>query len=192
MILFIGRLNRVKGADMLIKSIPQVLRDHPDIRLVILGVGEMEQELRDLIITLGLSDNVIMHNQYLPEQVRLLYYASSDLAVFPSSYEPFGIVATEAMSMAKPVIVGASGINGFREQVINEGTDQCGYHINPEDPSDIARYISLLLSDPEKMKHFGMAGRKRVLSMFTWDRAAEETAGIYRRTVSHSREVNAV
>lgn len=60
------------------------------------------------------------------------------MAVFPSVYEPFGIVSLEAMSMGKPVVVGAGGVVGFREQVVSSGPEQNGVHINGNDPRDIA------------------------------------------------------
>ncbi len=190
MIFFIGRLTWVKGPDDLVRAMEHVIREIPNARLVILGVGEMGQHINTLIQDLSLSGNVIMHNRYVTEQERLLYYAACDCAVFPSKYEPFGIVCTEAMSMAKPVIVGATGTNGFREQVIPFGPDQCGYHVNPWDPADIATYIIETLKDPARMKAFGLAGRKRVLEEFSWDIAAKRTADLYVKTVSRSKEIS--
>ncbi|MGF3521538.1 MAG: glycosyltransferase, partial [Candidatus Bathyarchaeia archaeon] len=73
---------------------------------------------------------------FVSEDERILHYAAADLCVFPSIYEPFGIVSLEAMAMEKPLVVGARGVVGFREQVINSGTDQNGIHINGEDPAD--------------------------------------------------------
>ena len=182
MIFFVGRLTWVKGADELIQAMPQIIAAVPDVRLVILGVGEMGQQLHKQIESLGISGHVIMHNRYVSEQERLLYYASCDCAVFPSKYEPFGIVCTEAMSMAKPVVVGATGTNGFREQIISEGPDQCGYHVNPWDPADIATYLIALLKDQDQMIRFGQAGRRRVLETFTWDAVASQTTEVYRKT----------
>lgn len=67
-----------------------------------------------------------------------MHYAASDVCIFPSVYEPFGIVSLEAMAMEKPVVVGARGVVGFREQVLSSGPDQNGVHVNGEDPADIA------------------------------------------------------
>jgi len=60
----------------------------------------------------------------------MVHYAAADVCIFPSTYEPFGIVSLEVMSMAKPLIVGAQGVVGFREQVIPSGPDQNGVHVN--------------------------------------------------------------
>lgn len=189
MIFFIGRLTWVKGADELVRAMEYVVREIPHARLVILGVGEMGQQLNTLIQERSLSGNVIMHNRYVTEQERLLYYAACDCAVFPSKYEPFGIVCTEAMSMGKPVIVGATGTNGFREQIIPSGPEQCGYHVNPWDPADIATYIIETLKDRDRMKTFGIAARKRVLEEFSWDIAAKRTADLYVKAVSRAKEI---
>ncbi len=101
------------------------------------------------------------------------------MCIFPSIYEPFGIVSLEAMAMEKPVVVGARGVVGFKEQVINSGVDQNGVHVNGEDPSDIAWGIMETLKNPEKSRNWGENGRKRVLEYFTWKKVADETIKIY-------------
>ena len=83
------------------------------------------------------------------------------------------------MSMAKPIIVGAQGVVGFREQVVPSGPDQNGLHVNGGNPVDIAWGIKETLSDPERAKKWGENGRKRVLQYFTWRKAAEQTLQIY-------------
>lgn len=186
MILYVGRLTRVKGVDELIRAMPLVIRDIPDARLVILGTGEMLGELKSLIDEYDLFGQVFIHDRFVPERERLLHYAACDCAVFPSKYEPFGLVCTEAMSMAKPVVVGAAGTSGLKEQVIAEGPDQCGYHINPWNPSDIAEYVCLLLSDRERMHQLGLAGRRRAFDHFSIEKTARMTGEIYRKAIAKS------
>ncbi|MEM3774226.1 MAG: glycosyltransferase family 4 protein, partial [Candidatus Bathyarchaeia archaeon] len=118
-----------------------------------------------------------------PEEERILHYAAADVCVFPSVYEPFGIVSLEAMAMAKPVVVGARGVVGFREQVVSSGPEQNGIHVNGEDPADIAWGIKETLKDPQNAKTWGENGRKRVLQYFTWRKTAEQTLGIYQTLV---------
>jgi glycosyltransferase involved in cell wall biosynthesis len=105
------------------------------------------------------------------------------VAVFPSLYEPFGIVVLEAMSLGRPVVVGATGVSGMREIVVCCGEEQCGYHVNPNDPSDIAWGITSALETPERRKWLGENGRKRVLNEFTWDKVAERTLEVYEKTI---------
>jgi glycosyltransferase involved in cell wall biosynthesis len=128
---------------------------------------------------LGIKDNVVYRFDFVPEDERILSYAAADVCVFPSVYEPFGIVSLEAMSMEKPVVVGARGVVGFREQVISSGPSQNGLHVNGEDASDIAWAIKETLRDPQGAKVWGQNGRKRVLEYFTWEKTAKETIEIY-------------
>jgi glycosyltransferase involved in cell wall biosynthesis len=183
MIFFIGRLTWVKGADPLLLAMPEILKEIPDAKLVLLGVGDQEQLLSRMVRELHLGKNVILHFKMVPEPERILYYAASDVCVFPSKYEPFGIVCIEAMSMEKPVVVGARGTSGFREQVIPFGDEICGYHVDPYDPSDIARYVIKILKNPELAAKMGKNGRQRVLDHFTWDRIADETLRVYQEVV---------
>jgi glycogen(starch) synthase len=179
MILFVGRLTWVKSVRNLLQAMPTVLREYPNTKLVILGKGEEQTDIVETASRLGIKDKVIYRFDFVPEQERIQHYAASDVCVFPSIYEPFGIVSLEAMAMEKPVVVGARGVVGFREQVISSGTDQNGVHINGEDPSDIAWGIKEVLRNPEKAHNWGENGRKRVLEYFTWRKVAEETLKIY-------------
>lgn len=188
MVLFIGRLTWVKGADPLILAMPQVLKEVPDAKLVLLGIGDQEQMLNQMVRDLHLGRNVLLHFKMVPEEERLLYYAASDVCVFPSKYEPFGIVCTEAMSMGKPVVVGARGTSGFREQIIATGDEICGFHVNPHDPSDIARYLVKILKSPDLAEKMGKNGRKRVLEHFTWDIISDKTIGIYQEVVDENTQ----
>jgi glycogen(starch) synthase len=118
---------------------------------------------------------------FIPEEERIAHYAACDVAAFPSYYEPFGIVALEAMAMEKPVVVGASGVSGMREIVVCCGEEQCGFHIDPNNPTDIAWGVVSALEDKEKTKLLGKNGRKRVIAEFTWTRIAEKTIEIYQK-----------
>ncbi len=181
MILFIGRLVGVKGVDKLVMAMPHVLSKHPNAKLVIVGVGDMQEYLKNLVNTLKLQDVVRFNFNFVSEEERILHYAACDVAVFPSLYEPFGIVALEAMSMERPVVVGAAGVSGLREIVVHSGEDQCGYHVNGNNPADIAWGINNVLESQEKKRWLGKNGRKRVLNEFTWDKIAERTIAIYER-----------
>jgi len=184
MILFIGRLISVKGADRLIMAMPHVHRKIPNAKLVILGVGDMQSYLLNLVSAMKLENSVKFQFQFIPEEERIRHYAACNLAVFPSLYEPFGIVNLEAMSMGKPVVVGASGISGMKDQVVPSGPDQCGFHVNPHEPIDIAWGIISILADPGAALRYGENARRRVLQYFTWDVAAKNTLSIYESVLS--------
>ncbi len=182
MLLFVGRLTGVKGVINLVKAIAS-LKEHSELKLVILGVGELDVEIKNLIKDLELEERVKLRTEFVDEEERILNYAASDLVILPSFYEPFGIVCTEAMSMAKPVVVGARGISGFKEQVIPDGDKQCGVHINPHDPEDIAWGIKQVIESEDRGEWMGVNGRDRVLENFSWEVISRETIKTYRELI---------
>ena len=178
-ILFVGRLVWIKGVDKLIRAMPNVLQKVPNAKLVVVGLGDMRDYLEGLVRNLHLEDVVKFRFEFIPEEERIAHYAACDVAAYPSLYEPFGIVTLEAMSMEKPVVVGAAGTSGMREIVSITGSDKCGFHINPNDPADIAWGIISAIENPEKRLQFGRNGRKRVLEHFSWEAAAKSTIQVY-------------
>jgi len=180
MLFFVGRLVTVKGVDKLLKAMPSVLKDFPKTKLVILGIGDLEWPCKNMAKDFGIEDKIIFRTEFISESERIKHYASSDCVVFPSIYEPFGIVCTESMSMAKPTVVGATGTNGFREQIIPTGEKQNGFHVNPHDPEDISWGIKEVLQDKKRAEWMGENARKRVLETFSWDSVAKRTLDIYK------------
>jgi glycogen(starch) synthase len=160
---------------------PSILKDYPKCKLLILGVGDLEELLYSLVDKLEIKDNVIIVPKFVSEEERILHYAASDVVILPSLYEPFGIVCTEAMSMGKPVVVGAKGVNGMAEQIICSGENICGYHINPYDPLDIAWGVKEILKMDDIGEHLGKNGRNRVIKEFTWDVVTKKTLNIYQK-----------
>ncbi len=148
-------------------------------------MGDLQDYLVNLVKTMRLHESVKFRFEFIPEEERILHYAACDVAVFPSLYEPFGIVVLEAMSMERPVVVGAAGVSGMREIVVPCGEEQCGFHINPNNPADIAWGITSALESPEKRKWLGKNGRRRVLNEFTWDKVAEKLIALYEQIIKH-------
>jgi glycosyltransferase involved in cell wall biosynthesis len=183
LLLFVGRLTWVKSIRNLVQALPLILQEHPKTKLVILGKGEEQNDITEMTTRLGIKENVICRFDFLPEDERILHYAAADTCIFPSVYEPFGIVSLEAMAMEKPIVVGAHGVVGFREQVIPSGPDQTGIHVNGQDPADIAWGVKEVLKDPQKAKKWGQNGRKRAIQFFTWEKVAEQTIEIYKSTI---------
>ncbi|MEM2937279.1 MAG: glycosyltransferase family 4 protein [Candidatus Bathyarchaeia archaeon] len=179
MVLFLGRLTWVKGVINLVQAMPMILGEYPNTKLVILGKGEQQNDIIEAAARLGISNKVICRFEFVPEKERIIHYAAADVCVFPSTYEPFGIVSLEAMAMAKPIVVGAQGVVGFREQVAPFGPDQNGVHVNGGNPADIAWGIKEVLCDADRARKWGENGRKRVLQYFTWRKVAEQTLQIY-------------
>ena len=188
MILFVGRLTWVKGVRNLIQAMPSVIAEYPRSKLVILGKGEEQHDIDELVHRLDLSQHVVTHYAFVSEHERIVHYAAADLCAFPSVYEPFGIVSLEAMSMARPVVVGANGVVGFREQVVPSGPGQNGVHVNGNDPGDIAWGIKAILVDRAKAREMGAHGRARVQRYFTWQQVARQTVEVYEQVIAEGKE----
>ena len=184
LLLYLGRLVPVKGVDRLIMAMSRVVKELPKTKLLVIGVGAMEQYLRALIHRFNLQNNVKICPRFLTEEEKMVYYASCDLAVFPSLYEPFGIVALEAMSMGKPVVVGARGVSGMKEIVVPEGPTQCGFYTNPHDLNNLAETIIEALKNPENLEKIGRNGRERAKKLFSWDNTVNKTLKIYESLLS--------
>lgn len=181
-ILFVGRLEPVKGVAQLLDAMPSVVEKHPKARLLIVGKGNLEALAKDAAEHLGF---VTLVTDFLGPEEKMYHYALADLCVFPSHYEPFGIVALEAAAMARPAVVGASGTSGLKEIVENPAAKRpTGVHVDGRRPEDIAWGINLALEDQERLKAWGENARKRVLERFTWEKAAEQTLAIYEEVVA--------
>lgn len=177
---FVGALikqNYFKGVENLIFAHKLVMRNVDGCRLRIIGRGDMEGSYHELAARLGISENVEFIND--ADDSRLVEcYQSCDLVVLPSldTSEAFGIVLVEAMACGKPVV--ASDLPGVRS-VFENG--QHGLLVEPGNIEDLANKITTLLGDKQMARLFGVAGRKRVETAYTWTRAAADLDGIYRQ-----------
>ncbi len=181
-ILFVGRLEPVKGVAQLLQAMPLVVKTNPKARLLIIGKGSLETMAKEAVESMGL---VTLVTDFLDSEEKMYHYALADLCVFPSHYEPFGIVALEAAAMARPAVVGASGTSGLKEIVENPASERpTGVHVDGRRSEDIAWGINLALEDPKRLTAWGENARKRVLERFTWGNAAEKTLAIYEEVVA--------
>ncbi len=113
----------------------------------------------------------------MPEEDLPRFYAIADVAAFPSLYEPFGIVALEAMAAGVPVVTSDAG--GFREVVRHL---QTGVHTYAGDPNSLAWGVNLVLSDAALAARLRQAGPVEVRTRFSWDQIARADAGRLRRS----------
>ena len=177
-VLFMGRLEPVKGILQLFSALAKVRAEHPGVKLLVVGKGNLEGFARLEAERLG---GVALVTDFLDAEDKLHIYALADLCVFPSLYEPFGIVALEAAAMGRAAVVGAAGTSGLGEIVQNPATARpTGVHVNARDPADIAWGINLALQDKKRLKSWGKNARRRALDEFTWQKAAERTLQIYK------------
>ena len=175
-ILYVGRFDRRKGIETLVRAVgyPEVKR-HPDLKLIIVGGstpgrkdGKERARIEDLVRELGLADITTFAGRIEHEDLAY-YYAAADVCVVPSHYEPFGLVAIEAMACGTPVI--ASEVGGLKFTVIDELT---GLLVPPQDERAFAKAIDRVISYPAWSRQLEKDARKRVVSMFSWDGVARQ------------------
>lgn len=176
-ILFVGRLEKIKGVDILIKSISFVVSSIPNVHLYIAGIGEEEGELKHLVKKLDIEENVTFLG-FVSEDDKWSYYKSTDLCVVPSLEEPFGIVLLEAMACGKPVV--ASNVGGI-PYIVEDG--ETGLLFECGNIEDLAERVTALLEDKELRKKMGEAGYEKAKE-FSWSNIADRTLELYRVVLS--------
>ena len=176
-ILFVGRLVYEKGVQHLIAAMPKILNGYHDAKLVIAGKGGMMDELKQEANALGLGDKVYFTGYINGKDVPKLYKAA-DVAVFPSTYEPFGIVALEAMLSERPIVV--SDIGGLNEIVQHRENGMKCYAGNA---NSIADSILELLYNPELCANVTKKAKAKVRNEYNWNKIAQDTHFIYQKAI---------
>lgn len=176
-VFFIGRLVHEKGVETLVRAAPAVLASVPQARFVVAGRGPELPYLQGLVRDLGLGDRVLLAG-FVSDDDRNRLLRLADCAVFPSLYEPFGIVALEAMAAHCPVVV--SEVGGLREVVRHAET---GITIYPGNVDSCAWGIRHTLERPDWARQRAENAYRDVLSTFSWDTIAAQTARVYQRVV---------
>jgi len=177
-ILFVGRLVRRKGPDVLVRAFNLLLKDHPRARLIVVGDGPFAGQLKALVEELGLNDKVEFTGQLRGIQ---LYskYAECDVFVMPSrqtstDMEGFGMVFLEAGFFGKPCIGTRTG--GIVEAVLEGET---GLLVPQDDEVALRDAIDHVLKDRELARRLGDRARERVSSEFTWERATSRFIAMF-------------
>ena len=176
-ILFMGRLVYEKGVQHLIAAMPKILEGYHDTKLVIAGRGGMIDELRREADALGLGNKVYFAGYMNNKDVGKMYKAA-DVAVFPSTYEPFGIVALEAMLAEIPVVV--SDIGGLNEIVQHRENGMKTYAGNA---NSIADAILEVLFDKQLCANMTKKAKAKVRAEYNWNKIAQDTHFIYQKAI---------
>jgi len=177
LILFVGRLVYEKGASVLIEAFPEVLSNF-DAKLVCVGEGYMKDVLISRAHQLGIAHKIYFTG-FLDDLTLKLLYRVADVCVVPSLYEPFGIVALEAMAAGTPVV--ATGAGGLSEIVEH---DKTGVRAYLNDPDSLAWGILRVLSDREYAERLAQNACKKVVEVYSWRRIADGTKSVYERILS--------
>ncbi|MCC6167538.1 MAG: glycosyltransferase family 4 protein [Caldilineaceae bacterium] len=180
LLFYVGRITYEKGLHVLLRAMPSILRDHANTRLLV--AGRNSRHYQPLARELDVSEAVSFLD-FVTDAQRDALYQAVDAAIFPSLYEPFGIVALEAMSLECNVI--ASDVGGLGEVVqhwIN------GLTVYPNDPESIAWAVRALFADPAAAAQRRATALHQVHELYNWSAIAKQTVGLFELVIDERRQ----
>ena len=181
LLFFVGRIVHEKGVQILIRAMPRLMAAYPQTRLLI--AGKNGQRMWPLAYELGV-EKAVEFLGFISDRDRDCIYHIADAAVFPSLYEPFGIVALEAMACGCNVI--ASHVGGLREVVEHQRN---GLTLLPDDPLSVVWAVDQLFQRPEAAAQWREYAATVTLPQFRWTDIAEQTANLYETIVQQRKLV---
>jgi len=167
----VGRLHPQKGHKYLFEAAKILVQQYPQVRFLLVGDGEIKQELEDLVKNMNLQSNVLFLG-YCTNVKDLL--KAFDIFTLPSLYEGLPNAVLEAMAVGKPVV--ASAVDGILEAVVNGVT---GLLVSPGNPEELKDAFIKLINNRELAKQMGENGRKRVENVFLLDKQVEAFQNLY-------------
>jgi glycosyltransferase involved in cell wall biosynthesis len=176
-VMFVGRFVREKGIHVLLNAASVVLAQEPNTKFLIVGGGQ-KSKLERFVNWAGLGDKVLFTGFMANRSLHMLYRCA-DVAVFPSLYEPFGIVALEAMAAGAAVV--SSDAGGLQEVVLNGKTGTTSFANNSE---SLAWAILSVLREPKSAEIMKASARARLKEDFAWPALADQTIAVYDRVWS--------
>jgi len=181
-ILFVGRLEKRKGANYLLKAYERVKRDIPNSRLIIVGPGsKLRDKYEKRVKKRSLTDVVFVGYTNYEELPR--YYKTADVFCAPATgWESFGIVLLEAMAVGKPIV--ASNIDGYAS-ILTHGAE--GLLVPPKDEKSLAQALTSLLNDEELRQKMGAKGILKAKE-FDWENVARRVEALYSKVLSESQK----
>ncbi len=172
-LLWVGRMGQEKGLEYLIQAIKYVSLKIPEVRLTLVGEGQVRKKLKNMSDRLGLKNNIIFAGEK-PHSEIPGYMHENDIFVLPSIHEGFGVGLIEAMSCGLPCIASKTG--GIID-IIDDGIT--GYLVEPANDKKIAEKILSLFYNNKLRREMGRNGRKKVEEKFNWEKIADKTMKIY-------------
>ena len=176
-VLFVGRLVHEKGVHVLVNAIPKVLAK-TNSKFIIVGNGYMKEQLSVVVKAMGLSHKVLFTG-FVDDKTLKRLQKCADVSVVPSLFEPFGIVALEAMAAKSPVVVSDSG--GLSEIVEHDVT---GVKVYPDNPDSLAWGITKVLMDDSYANWIRTNAYKKVRERYEWGTIARQTQMVYENVLS--------
>ena len=181
-VLFLARLDRIKGLDVLAEAAGSLAERRDDFSLVVAGSGapEYETEIRALVDRRGLSERTVFTGMVVGEDKWRLLRAA-DIFVLPSRHESSPVAVMEAMATGTPVVV--SDQVGMHGEVAEAGAGL----VTTLDPADVAGAIGRLLDDPDAAERMGRAGETLAARRYSWERVASDVEALYEEVVGQAR-----
>ena len=176
-VLFVGRLVYEKGVHVLVNAIPKVL-EKVNTKTVIVGNGYMKEQVSGIVKGLGI-DQKAMFTGFVDDETLRRLQTCADVSVVPSLFEPFGIVALEAMAAKSPVVVSDTG--GLAE-IVDHDVD--GIKVYPNNPDSLAWGITRVLTDERNANRLRSNAYKKIQEKYNWDTIAKKTRDVYRTVLS--------
>ena len=177
LVLLVGRLVYEKGFQLALEALPRLIERVPGTRFIVAGSGTAEEDLRRQASELGLDAHGTFVG-WIGDDVLHSLYRIADLTVVPSIYEPFGLVALEAMASGSPCLVSDTG--GLREVVPNEDV---GLRFRSRDPDSLGEMAERLLTDSELRDRLVAEASEHVLT-FDWADVARQVQDLYGKTLA--------
>jgi len=171
-VLFVGRLVHEKGVHVLVNAVPKVL-EKVNAKFIIVGNGYMKEQLSNIVKNMGFAHKV-MFTGFIDDETLRKLQRCADVSVVPSLFEPFGIVALEAMAAKSPVVVSDTG--GLSE-IVEHGVT--GVKVYPDNPDSLAWGITKVLVDEAYANWIKTDAYKKIHEKYDWDRIAQQTKAIY-------------
>ncbi|OLS41685.1 glycosyltransferase family 4 protein [Bacillus sp. MRMR6] len=179
-----GRIVKEKGFETVIEAARIAKETKQELFFVIAGKGPMLEAYRQRIVEEHLESHLCFIG-FVTDEQRNALLESSELTVFPSLYEPFGIVALESMILAKPTVVSETGgLKGIIKHL------QTGMWMVPGDATNMMDSINYLLTYPEKAKEIGIKGREIAKRLYSWKRIAIQTTHVIEDTLLNKRALD--
>ena len=170
--LYVGRLVYEKGIHVFVNAIPKVL-ERVNAKFIIVGNGYMKEPLSNLVKNIGLAHKVMFTGFVDDETLRNLQKCA-DVSVIPSLFEPFGIVALEAMAAKSPAVVSDTG--GLAEIIEH---DMTGVKAYPDNPDSLAWGITKVLLDGNYAETIRNNAYRKVQEKYNWDKISQQTKAVY-------------
>jgi glycogen synthase len=183
-VFFVGRLVNEKGVQVLIDAVPKIINYYNDVKFVIAGKGPSFDYLRGKTMAMNISHKVYFTG-YISDEDLLKLYKCADISVFPSLYEPFGIVALEGIVADTAVVVSDTGGLG---ELVYHGID--GMKAYTGNANSLADSILEILFNPEKAEDMKKKALKKVTEIYNWDIISKQVIDVYNQVINESKNIN--